>query len=78
MEDKFFFYVFEAFSITKMERKATYRHVLLRMVGEVEMSHDRVQFNLCEMFENKVSIHVTLVLLIIHMFLGDEPYHTHL
>ena len=35
LEDKFLFYVFVAFSITKMERKATNRHVFLRMVGEV-------------------------------------------
>ena len=34
------FCFFAAFSITKMERKATNRHVFLRMVGEVEMSRD--------------------------------------
>ena len=40
LEDNFLFYVFAAFSITKMERKATNRHVFLRMVREVEMSRD--------------------------------------
>ena len=36
----FLFYVFAGFSFTYMERKATNRHVCLRMVREVEMSHD--------------------------------------
>ena len=36
MEDKFLFYVFAAFSITSMERKATNCHVFF-MVREVEM-----------------------------------------
>ena len=35
-----FIYVFPAFSITEMERKATNHHVFMRMVGEVEMSRD--------------------------------------
>ena len=38
LEDKFLFYFFAAFSITKKERKTAHRHVFLRMVGEVEMS----------------------------------------
>ena len=37
LEDKFLFYFFTAFSVTLMERKATNRHVFLRMVGEDEM-----------------------------------------
>ena len=40
LEDEFLFYVFAAFSITWLERKATNRHVFLRMVGEVEMLHN--------------------------------------
>ena len=40
MEAKFLFYVFAAFSIAKMERKATNRHVFLRTVEEVEMFRD--------------------------------------
>ena len=38
MEDKFLFHVFAALSITQIERKATNRHVLIRVVREVEMS----------------------------------------
>ena len=33
-------FCFAAFSVTQMERKATNRHVFLRVVGEVEMSRD--------------------------------------
>ena len=42
-KNEFLFYIFTAFSITQIERKATNRHVFLRMVREVEMSRDGLE-----------------------------------
>ena len=57
----FLFHVFAAFSITQMERKATNRHVFLRVTREVELSRYWVgsvfvvNFDISKMFAETVT-----------------------